>query len=207
MRSSITIRKLATGAFGLAVAISAASCASGDITSEVNGAPASGTVSAASFSVRADDAARRLINELGAQQTFARLGWQQNPDYEPAEPCFDFWLGAGAPGLSDQDVSNCEAHASDLSGLYASYGTEVDPIVFKARYFWDERDRFDLVFPGLVEAWKAAGGNEDDPSFLDHPVCAEPLQTGWAGSDCFYDGSEHPLCRLFKLDPSAATQR
>ena len=154
-----------------------------------------------------DDAARQLINKLGAQQTFARLGWQQNPDYEPAEPCFDFWWGAVGPSLSDQDVSDCEAHASELARLYASYGTEVDPIVFKSRYFWDERDLFDLIFPDLVEAWKDAGGNEDDPGFLDHPVCAEPLQTGWAGSDYFYDGSEHPLCRLFKLAPAAATQK
>ena len=207
MRSSITFRDLATGALGLAVAISASSCASVDVTSKVSAAPASGTPSAASFSARADDAARQLINKLGAQQTFARLGWQQNPDYEPAEPCFDFWWGAVGPSLSDQDVSDCEAHASELARLYASYGTEVDPIVFKSRYFWDERDLFDLIFPDLVEAWKDAGGNEDDPGFLDHPVCAEPLQTGWAGSDYFYDGSEHPLCRLFKLDPAAATQK
>lgn len=207
MRSFTTIRTPATGALGLAIAILAASCASGDTTSEVSAAPASGTASAASFSARADEAARQIMNELGAQQAFARLGWQQNPDYQPAEQCFDFWLGAGGQGLSDQDVSNCEAHASDLSRLYASYGTEVDPMVFKSRYFWDERDRFDLVFPDLVEAWKAAGGSEDDPGFLDHPVCAEPLQTGWTGSDYFYDGSEHPLCRLFKLDPIAAMQR
>mgnify|MGYP000144406086 CR=1 FL=1 len=101
---------------------------------------------------------------------------------------------------------DCEAHAEDLSRLYASYGTPVDPLVFKSDIYWAEWADFGLQFPALVAAWQANGGSEDDASFLDHPVCAEPLQTGWDGSDYFYDGAEHPLCRLYKIDPVAAAQ-
>ncbi|WP_084420294.1 hypothetical protein [Henriciella litoralis] len=154
----------------------------------------------------ADEAARALIEELGPQQTFARLGWQQNPDYKPAEPCFEYWNTPDTSALDAAEKRDCDAHAEDLSRLYASYGTDAAPLVFKSRYYWAEHEKFDLEFPSLVAAWQANGGSEDDPSFLDHPVCAGPLQTGWTGSDYFYDGAEHPLCRLFKLDPVAATQ-
>ena len=153
-----------------------------------------------------DGAARALIAELRAQQTFARLGWQQNPDYKPAEACFDYWTAPGTSALDAAEKRDCDAHAEDLSRLYASYGTEAAPAVFKSTYYWAEHEKFGLEFPGLVAAWEANGGSEDDPSFLDHPVCAGPLQSGWTGSDYFYDGAEHPLCRLFKLDPAAATQ-
>ncbi len=163
-------------------------------------------VSATSFSSEADSAARKLLDDLGPQQTFARLGWQQNPDYKPAEDCFDAWYGEGQSALTGSEAQDCETHAKDLARLYDSYGTVVDPIVFKSRYYWSELERFNQVFPQLVMAWQADGGSEDDRSFLDHPVCAAPLQKDWTGSDYFYDGAEHPLCRLFKIDPDAATQ-
>ncbi|HIG22732.1 hypothetical protein [Henriciella sp.] len=152
----------------------------------------------------ADRAARDLIERLGAQQTFAMLGWQQNADYKPAEACFEAW--AAAADVTAPDLPDCDAHAEDLARLYASYGTEVDPVVFKSDAYWTAWEDFSLAFPGLVADWEAAGGSEEDASFLDHPVCAAPLQRGWEGSAYFYDGAEHPLCQLYKIDPVAAAQ-
>lgn len=149
----------------------------------------------------ADQAARELIDQLGPQQTFARLGWQQNPDYQPPSTCFDYWSGPAEQVISETEINDCEAHARDLSRLFASYGTEAEALVFKSEYFWAQSDDFNInVFPQLVDAWKAAGGSEDDASFLKHPVCAEPLQEGWTGSDYFYDGREHPLCGFYKIE-------
>ncbi|GGB76400.1 hypothetical protein GCM10011503_26460 [Henriciella pelagia] len=152
-----------------------------------------------------DAAARALIGELGPQEAFARLGWQQNPDYKPPERCFELWERADASG-EGPSLANCEGHVADLARLYASYGDEAHPAVFRSRYYWAEHEAYGRVFPQLVADWEAAGGSEDDASWLDHPVCAEPLQEGWTGSEYFYDGAEHPLCRLYKLDPVAATQ-
>ena len=152
----------------------------------------------------ADMAARDLIERLGAQQAFAMLGWQQNGDYKPAEACFEAWAAAAdftAPNLPD-----CDAHAEDLARLYASYGVVVDPVVFKSDAYWAAWEDFSLAFPSLVADWEAAGGSEEDASFLAHPVCAAPLQQGWESSAYFYDGAEHPLCRLYKIDPVAAAQ-
>ena len=155
----------------------------------------------ADFRQKADDAARQLIAALGPQQTFARLGWQQNADYQPAEACFDNWHGRGETALDDSQIADCEAHVDDLVRLFASYGTQVDPIVFKSDWFWAESSAYATsVFPRLVKEWERAGGSEDDASFLKHPNCAEPLQQGWTGSDYFHDGSEHGLCRLYKLE-------
>ncbi|MEZ5986118.1 MAG: lysozyme inhibitor LprI family protein [Hyphomonas sp.] len=156
---------------------------------------------ASSFDPDADEAAKQLIEALGPQQTFARLGWQQNADYKPAEECFELWADKAGSDLSEDQISGCEAHAADLSRLYASYGTVADPLVFKSSYFWAESDAFNInTFPQLVAEWEASSGNEEDASFLKHPVCAGPLQEGWTGSDFFYDGSEHPLCRLYKIE-------
>lgn len=151
----------------------------------------------------ADRAARNLIEQLGAQQAFAMLGWQQNGDYKPAEACFEAWEDTD---FTAPDQPDCDAHAEDLARLYASYGAVVDPVVFKSDHYWGAWEDFSLAFPGLVADWEAAGGSEDDASFLDHPVCAAPLQQGWEGSAYFYDGAEHPLCRLYKIDPVAAAQ-
>lgn len=149
----------------------------------------------------ADAAAKALIDELGRQQAFARLGWQQNADYKPSADCFDHWTNENAEALSSSDVRNCETHASDLSRLYASYGTNAPPIIFKSQIFWAEVDAFNInIFPRLVDEWQSAGGSEDDKSFLEHPVCAEPLQAEWDGSEFFYDGAEHPLCRFYKME-------
>lgn len=152
----------------------------------------------------ADRAASDLIARLGPQQTFAMLGWQQNADYKPADACFEAW--AAAPDFTAPDLPDCDAHAEDLARLYASYGAVVDPVVFRSQAYWAAWEAFGLAFPGLVADWEAAGGSEDDAGFLDHPVCAAPLQTGWEGSAYFYDGAEHPLCRLYKIDPVAAAQ-
>ena len=152
----------------------------------------------------ADRAARDLIEQLGAQQAFAMLGWQQNADYKPAEACFEAW--AAAADFTAPDLPDCDAHAEDLARLYASYGTEVDPAVFKSGAYWAAWEDFSLAYPALVADWEAAGSSEEDASFLDHPVCAGPLQQGWEGSAYFYDGAEHPLCRLYKIDPVAAAQ-
>ena len=66
----------------------------------------------------ADRAARNLIEQLGAQQAFAMLGWQQNADYKPAETCFKAW--AAAADFTAPDLPDCDAHAEDLARLYAS---------------------------------------------------------------------------------------
>ncbi|RIJ23637.1 hypothetical protein D1224_05085 [Henriciella barbarensis] len=152
----------------------------------------------------AEKAARDLVARLGAQQAFAMLGWQQNADYKPSEACFEAWRAT--PVLTAPERPDCDAHAEDLARLYASYGQAVEPVVFKSQAYWAAWEAFSLTYPGLVADWEAAGGSEDDASFLTHPVCAAPLQTGWDGSAYFYDGAEHPLCRLYKIDPVAAAQ-
>ncbi|MGB7298406.1 MAG: hypothetical protein WBD34_03735 [Burkholderiaceae bacterium] len=146
----------------------------------------------------AEQAACKLIRTLGAQQTFAMLGWQQNPDYKPAHHCFLYWHDANA--LNAQQTMDCEHHVKDLSRLYASYGVDAPPIVFKSAYYWDQKARFDQLWPGLVEDWKSSGGSEEDASYLQHPGCAKPLQKGWTGSEYFYDGAENPICRAHKLE-------
>lgn len=196
---------------GLVVVCCVSACASTDVTShsdgKISGSVQENEIPVSSFSDGADEAAKQLIEALGPQQAFARLGWQQNADYKPTEACFDLWADNSGEDLSAEQVNNCEAHAADLSRLYASYGTVVDPLAFKSTYFWDEVWNFNLqVFPQLVDAWKAAGGKEEDASFLRHPVCAEPLQEGWTGSDYLYDGSEHPLCRLYKVEALEALE-
>ncbi|MCZ4297506.1 hypothetical protein [Henriciella marina] len=162
------------------------------------------TSPAAPAASAADRAARDLIERLGAQQAFAMLGWQQNADYKPADACFEAW--AAAADFTALGLPDCDAHAEDLARLYASYGTEVQPVVFRSQAYWAAWEDFSLAFPGLVADWEVAGGSEEDASFLDHPVCAAPLQQGWEGSAYFYDGAEHPLCRLYKIDPVAAAQ-
>lgn len=147
-----------------------------------------------------DAAARDLINSLGQQQTSAMLGWQVEPDYWPMQHCFDHWYGTGEISPSAEQIADCEVHVKDLSRLYASYGVDAWPVIFKSNYYWDEQDKFGLAFPHLVEDWKAAGGTKDDESFLKHPNCAEPLQEGWTGSDFFYDGQEHPTCQSLKIE-------
>jgi len=213
MRFLLEFSGLNRGVVGLALICFMASCSSSEVgTNEHSTQSSAERDSSASDSrrgdlpARADEAARQLIEDLGAQETFAHLGWQQNPDYKPPQHCFAYWLEEGGPALQDAEVEDCDAHASDLSRLYASYGTDAEPIVFKSRYYWDELETFGRQFPQRVAEWEAKGGSEDDPSFLGHPVCAEPLQQGWEGSDYFHDGAEHPLCRLFKIDPVAATQ-
>ncbi len=146
----------------------------------------------------AEQAARQLIRTLGAQQTFAMLGWQQNPDYKPTQHCFLYWHDAYT--LSTQQSMDCEHHVRDLSRLYASYGVDALPIVFKSAYYWDQKARFDQLWPGLVNDWKSTGGRKEDASYLQHPGCAKPLQQGWTGSEYFYDGSENPICRAHKLE-------
>lgn len=152
-----------------------------------------------------DSAARDLLETYGHQETYAMLGWQANPDYEPMARCFEYWYGAtnqddNQPDPYVPDVEDCEQHVKDLSRLYASYGVEAKPAVFKSRYYWAQKKDFYPVWLKLVETWEADGGSEDDESFLNHPVCAKPLQEGWTGSEYFYDGAEHPLCRLYKLE-------
>lgn len=146
----------------------------------------------------ADGAAKLLINKLGTQQTFAMLGWQVNPDYKPADHCFEYWQGTKA--LPASAVRHCEQHAQDLSRLYASYSVDAPPIVFKSEYYWAQKREFDRAWPELVKAWKADGGSQDDTSYLKHPGCAKPLQQGWTGSEYFYDGREHPICRAHKIE-------
>ncbi|WP_155838342.1 hypothetical protein [Hyphomonas beringensis] len=213
MRNLLKFSGLNRDVVGLALICFMVSCSSPEVGTNENSTQSSAEHNSSvsnsprgDFVARADEAARQLIEDLGAQQTFARLGWQQNPDYKPPQHCFDYWLQEGDQALQEAEIEDCEAHASDLSRLYDSYGTDAEPIVFKSRYYWDELETFGLQFPQLVTEWEAKGGSEDDPSFLDHPVCAKPLQEGWEGSDYFYDGAEHPLCRLYKIDPVAATQ-
>lgn len=152
------------------------------------------------FGTRADTAASQLISTLGPQQTFARLGWQQNQDYQPAGHCFEFWYRTTKTSLDAAQISDCETHANDLARLYASYNTEVDPVVFKSRLYWSAKKEFYQKFLQLVQNWQAAGGSKENASFLKHPVCAVPLQRNWQGSDFFFSGHEHPLCRLYKLE-------
>lgn len=146
----------------------------------------------------AEYTARQLIKSLGQQQTFAMLGWQVEPDYVPMQHCFDHWHFAKA--ANKNDIENCEQHVKDLSRLYASYGVDAPPVLFKSEFYWDQKNQFDLAWPKLVDKWKTEGGSEEDISYLKHPVCAEPLQKGWTGSDFFYDGNEHPICRAHKLE-------
>ena len=158
------------------------------------------------FLAKADAAERQLIEDLGPQQTFLRAGWPQNQNYQPPQDCFGYWLEEGDQAPQESEVGVCAAQASGLSRFYDSHGTDAEPIIFKSRYYWAWLNSFQVEFPRLVEAWKDIGGCQDDPSFLYHPVCAEPLQEGWEGSDYFYDGAEHPLCKLFKIDQAGATQ-
>lgn len=153
---------------------------------------------AASRKAQAEHAAHQLLDSLGAQQAFAMLGWQQNPDYMPPRHCFEHWHHDNA--LGPRALRDCEQHVKDLSRLYASYGVNAPAIIFKSAHYWDQKAEFDLVWPALVEKWKAAGGRQDNASYLDHPGCAKPLQQGWTGSDFFYDGREHPICRAHKIE-------
>ena len=123
----------------------------------------------------AERAARQLIKTLGPQQTFAMLGWQQNPDYKPAQHCFVHWQDAKE--LNAQQTLDCEQHVKDLSRLYASYGVDAPPVVFKSAFYWDQKTRFDQLWPGLVKDWKVAGGREEDASYLQHPGCAKQKST------------------------------
>lgn len=149
----------------------------------------------------ADGAARQLLAEIGPQEALALLGWQQNSDYQPAEEFFDYWRDESDITVSREKIDACEEHAVDLLRLYASYGTVAGPLVFKSAFFWAQSRAFTIsVFPKAVEAWRSAGGSEDNASFLRHPVCATSLQQGWAGSEHFYDGNEHPLCRPYKIE-------
>ncbi len=153
-----------------------------------------------------DASAQVLIEALGPQQTFARLGWQVEPDYKPAEHCFNHWHERADAQISESEITDCDLHAQDLSRLYASYGTDAPPSNFKSEYYWQAYNAYSLDYPGLVEHWISMGGSEDDASFLDHPVCADTLQQGWAGSDYFWDGAEHPLCRLYKVEAIEAAK-
>jgi len=109
------------------------------------------------FQSRSEKAAQDLIKSLGPQQTFARLGWQVEPDYKPLDHCFEHWYGAGPETLTTEQVANCELHTEDLSRLYASYGTDAPPIIFKSKYYWAELEKYHLAYPKLVEEWEAAG--------------------------------------------------
>jgi hypothetical protein len=155
-------------------------------------------LSSEKFRRKSGDAARALIETLGPQQTFAMLGWQANPAYQPMEHCFAHWSQAAVAKATD--IENCEGHVSDLSRLYASYGVVAAPIIFKSVYYWDRRNAYLAGWNARVKAWEDAGGTEDDASYLKHPNCVEPLQTGWTGSDYLYDGSESPICRFYKIE-------
>lgn len=152
------------------------------------------------FRTTSENAARSFIETLGPQQSYAMLGWQVGPDYKPMQHCFDHWYDQGEIVINNQQIKDCDLHAQDLSRLYASYSVEVDPIVFKSKYYWTRKTEFDQAWPKLVEAWKASGGTKDDASYLNHPGCVIPLQTGWTGSDYFYSGDENPICRAHKVE-------
>lgn len=164
-------------------------------------------MSAENAKSHAERAARQLLETLGPQQTFAMLGWQVNPDYMPMQHCFDYWHDVNESELQPQDIEHCEQHVKDLSRLYASYGIDVQPVAFKSKYYWDQKTQFDLVWPELVDHWKAAGGSKEDASYLKHPGCATPLQQGWTGSDFFYDGRENPICRAHKIELIESSQK
>lgn len=147
-----------------------------------------------------DTAARALIKTLDQQQTFAMLGWQANPAYQPLDHCFDYWHQAATTKLTSTEIEDCDGHIKDLSRLYASYGVEAVPALFKSEYYWDQRNIYLTGWESLVTAWEDAGGTEDDASYLSHPNCAVPLQKGWTGSDYFYDGAESPICKFYKIE-------
>ncbi len=126
------------------------------------------------------------------------LGWQVNPDYKPGAQCFEHWHQGKT--LDAGQIEHCESHTRDLSRLYASYGVDAAPIVFKSDYYWEQKAEFDQAWPELVRQWEAAGGQREDSSYLQHPGCAKPLQQGWTGSEYFYDGRENPICRAHKIE-------
>lgn len=163
-------------------------------------------MSADDLKVHSESMVRNLIETFGQQQTFAMLGWQQGPDYKPMQHCFNHWHGTGELALTVKQVDDCELHVKDLSRLYASYGADAKPVLFKSYYYWEQLKKYHSVWPGLVEAWKAAGGKKGDASYLKHPVCAEPLQKGWTGSDFFYDGQESPICSTYKIEAIEALE-
>ena len=142
--------------------------------------------------------ARALIENLGSQQVFAMLGWQANPAYQPLQQCFDHWYQSAV--AAPTDIENCDGHIKDLSRLYASYGVEALPVLFKSEYYWAQRNDYLSGWEDRVKEWVDAGGTKDDFSYLKHPNCAEPLQSGWTGSDYFYDGNESPICRFYKIE-------
>ena len=173
--------------------------AQGDLTTGIG-------MSTDNIRAHSESVARDLIETFGRQQTFAMLGWQQEPDYKPMQRCFDYWRGSGKVALQVKQIDDCELHVKNLSRLYASYGADAKPILFKSDYYWDQLKKYHSVWPGLVEAWKAAGGRKEGASYLKHPVCAAPLQKGWTGSIFFYDGQESPICRTHKVEAMEAIE-
>ena len=75
---------------------------------------------------------KNWLGTLGPQQTFAMLGWQQNPDYKPMPHYFDYWRGTNPTVLQEEQIKNCELHVKDLSRLYASYGVEAKPRIYRS---------------------------------------------------------------------------
>ncbi len=171
----------------------------GDLTTGIG-------MSAENLKTYSETMAKDLIETFGQQQTFAMLGWQQEPDYKPMQYCFDYWHGSGEEALTVKQINDCELHVKDLSRLYESYGADAKPVLFKSYYYWDQLKKYHAIWPSLVAAWKAAGGRKEDTSYLKHPVCAEPLQKGWTGSIFFYDGLESPICRTHKVETLEALE-
>lgn len=163
-------------------------------------------MSADALKARSDAMTKALINAFGEQEAFAMLGWHQAPSYKPMEHCFRYWYDVEGTKLDAEKIQSCEEHVRELSRLYASYGVDAAPVIFKSEYYWDRRFENALTFTKRVKEWKAAGGTKEDASYLNHPVCAKPLQTGWTGSDYFYDGRESPICATFKLEAKEAKE-
>ena len=85
----------------------------------------------------ADATAKAFVERIGEQNVRA-LTWNWK-NGRPPDLCYAIWAGEAADPSRDKSRM-CELWAEDLSGLFASYGVEADPAVFKSPWFKAFRD-------------------------------------------------------------------
>ena len=139
-----------------------AGCGAGDSRTD---APASVTDS---LPERADAAATAFVERIGTQNVRA-ITWNWS-NGRPPEACYAQWAGAEGQGVPDQREL-CERWVEDLADLFASYGVEAEPLVFKSAWFRSFRDNGSYYGPQYM-AWEKGDAR--------HPDCSDfRAQSKW----------------------------
>lgn len=87
--------------------------------------------------------------------------------YMPKPLCFDIWYESpNAASATSDDSQTCETWVRELAELYASYGYDVSPIVFKSRSFWNQIENHynSDAYDNLIKAYYDGGMKGHDPS-------------------------------------------